>query len=280
MKLSINLRNWGPRSTADIMLECARAADESGLDTLWINEHIAIPPNLETPGGFPDFSEGRVLDPFATLAFLTSATKRIGLGTAVILLPYRPPLPTTKLAATVHELSGERLRLGVGVGWMKEEFQALGVDYSRRGAMTNETLAFIRRCFDGDDITEANGQPFLFRPRPACPPIYVGGAPPHSLERTVKYGHGWIPAGVEAEALKPDIEKLQQMAQEAGRSTLEVVAMKTLPIDDPLKAIDYAKGFAEVGVTHLVHTQGYESAAEYRQNIDILEERIRPALAD
>ena len=84
----------------------------------------------------------------------------------------------------------------------------------------------------------------------------------------MKYGHGWIPAGVEAEALKPDIEKLQQMAQEAGRSALEVVAMKTLPIDDPPKALDYAKGFAEVGVTHLVHTQGYESATEYRQNID------------
>ena len=119
MKLSINLRNWGPHSTPDIMRECAQAADESGLDTLWINEHIAIPPKADMPDGVPDFAEGRNLDPFATLAFVAAATKRIGLGTAVILLPYRPPLQTAKLVATVQELSGGRLRLGVGVGWMK-----------------------------------------------------------------------------------------------------------------------------------------------------------------
>jgi probable F420-dependent oxidoreductase len=279
MKLSMNLRNWGPHSTADIMRECAQAADESGLDTLWINEHIAIPPKADMPDGVPDFAEGRNLDPFATLAFLAAATKRIGLGTAVILLPYRPPLPTAKLVATVQELSGGRLRLGVGVGWMKEEFRALGVDYSRRGAITNEILAFLRHCFDGDDTAEANGQPFLFRPRPTRPPIYVGGAPPHSLQRAITYGDGWIPAGVEPEVMKPNVERLSAMAQEAGRPPLEIIAMKTLPIDDPPKAIDYANQFAEAGATHLVHTQGYESAAEYRRNVEILEEKIRPALA-
>lgn len=279
MKLSLNLRNWGPYSTPDILRACAQAADDSGLDTLWINEHIAIPPNTEMPAGIPDFSEGRNLEPFATLAFLAAVTNRIGLGTAVILLPYRPPLPTAKLVATVQELSGERLRLGVGVGWMKEEFRALGVAYRRRGAITTETLAFLRACFDGNDMAESNGQPFLFRPRPTRPPIYVGGAPPHALERAVRYGDGWIPAGVEAADLKPSIETFGRLAKDAGRPPLEVIAMKTLPLDDPARAIDYANGFAAAGVAHLVHTQGYTSVAEYRQTVELLEERIRPALA-
>jgi probable F420-dependent oxidoreductase len=249
------------------------------LDTLWLNEHLAIPPKVDMPDTVPQgFSEGRFLDPMATLAFLAASTKRIGLGTAVLLLPYRLPMQTAKLAATIQELSAGRLRLGVGVGWMKEEFQVLGVDRSRRGAISDEVLALLQDCF-ANDVAEFNGQPFVFQPRPTPPPIYIGGAPPHALKRAVKYGDGWIPAGIEPEALKTLIPEFHQMSQAAGRSPLEVVGMKTLPLDDPPKAIDYALQFADVGVGHLVHTQGYEDAAEYRRNVDILEEKIRPALA-
>ena len=279
MKLSINIRNWGAQSTPDVLIECAQAADESGLDTLWLNEHLAIPPQADMPDRVPQgFSEGRFLDPMATLAFLASATKRIGLGTAVLLLPYRLPMQTAKLVATIQELSQGRLRLGVGTGWMKEEFQALGVDYSRRGALTNEVLALLGECFE-NDVVEANGQPLLFRPRPVRPPIYVGGAPPHSLRRAIKYGDGWIPSGIEPDALKTSIPEFHQMCQDAGRPPLEVIAMKTLPINDPPKAIDYAQQFADAGVSHLVHTQGYQDAAEYRRNVTVLEEKIRPALS-
>ena len=279
MKLSINIRNWGAQSTPDVLIECAQAADESGLDTLWLNEHLAIPPQANMPDRVPQgFSEGRFLDPMATLAFLASATKRIGLGTAVLLLPYRLPMQTAKLVATIQELSQGRLRLGVGTGWMKEEFQALGVDYSRRGALTNEVLALLGECFE-NDVVESNGQPLLFRPRPARPPIYVGGAPPHSLRRAIKYGDGWIPSGIEPDVLKTSIPEFHQMCQDAGRPPLEVIAMKTLPIDDPPKAIDYARQFADAGVSHVVHTQGYQDAAEYRRNIAVLEEKIRPAVA-
>ena len=279
MQLSINIRNWGAQSTPDTLLECARAADESGLDTLWLNEHLAIPPQADMPDRVPQgFAEGRFLDPMATLSFLAAATRRIGLGTAVLLLPYRLPLQTAKLVATVQELSGGRLRLGVGTGWMKEEFQALGVDHARRGAISNSVLALLRECFE-NDVVESNGQRLLFRPRPARPPIYVGGAPPHALRRAVQYGDGWIPAGIEPQALASHIAELRQMSQDAGRPPLEVIAMKTLAIDDPPKAIDYASQFAEAGVNHLVHTQGYADAAEYRRNVATLEEKIRPAVA-
>lgn len=260
------------------MLACAKAADESGLDTLWLNEHLAIPPKVEMPDRVPQgFSEGRFLDPMATLAFLAASTKRIGLGTAVLLLPYRFPMQTAKLVATIQELSAGRLRLGVGVGWMKEEFKVLGVDHSRRGAISNEVLALLQDCF-ANDIVEYNGQPFLFRPRPTRPPVYVGGAPPHGPKRASKYGDGWIPAGIEPEALGTHISEFHEMCRDAGRPGLEVVAMKTLPLDDSHKAIDYALQFADVGVGHLVHTQGYEDAAEYQRNVEILEEKIRPVL--
>jgi len=276
MKLSINLRNWGPYSTRELVLECARAVDESGLDTVWINERLALPPNvtLEIPTYSPT---GRTLDPLATLAFLAAATQRIGLGTAVLNLPFRPALPTAKWVATLQDLSEGRLRLGIGTGWMEEEFRALGIDPKRRGTMTDETLAVLHRCFQSD-VVEVNGQAILFQPRPVRPPIYVGGKPPHSLRRAVRFGDGWIPAGIEPEALRPGIVQLQEFCQAAGRSPLEVIAMKTLPLADLPQAVDYARQFQDAGVTHLVHTQGYETVAEYRRTIAVLEEQIRPAL--
>ena len=124
MKLSINIRNWGPYSTRDILLACAQAADESGLDTVWINERLTS--SLDAPANMPQVvTPGRTLEPLAMLAFLAAATQRIGLGSGVINVPFRPALPTAKLVATIQELSGGRLRLGVGTGWMEVEFRAL-----------------------------------------------------------------------------------------------------------------------------------------------------------
>lgn len=277
MKLSINLRNWGPYSTRELVLEFARAVDDSGLDTVWINERLALPPNASP--GMPTYSAtGRTLDPLATLAFLAAVTQRIGLGTAVLNLPFRPALPTAKWVATLQDLSGGRVRLGIGTGWMEEEFRALGLDPQRRGAMTDETLAVLHRCFQSD-VVAVNGQPILFQPRPVRPPIYVGGKPPHALRRVIRFGDGWIPAGIEPEALKPGIAQLQELCQAAGRPALEVIAMKTLPLADLPRAVDYARQFRDAGVTHLVHTQGYETVAEYRRVIALLEEQIRPALS-
>src|SRR6266404_4156956 len=160
MQLGVVLRNMGPQSTRETLVAAARAADGlSAIADLWVVDHIAIPPD-DAEG-----SDGRYLDPLATLAYLAGVTTRVGLGTAVLVLPYRPALPTAKWIATVQELSGGRLSLGVGVGWMAAEFRAVGVDIRRRGALSDETLAFLERCFAAD-VVEANGQPFLFRPPP------------------------------------------------------------------------------------------------------------------
>ncbi|MEE2777350.1 MAG: TIGR03619 family F420-dependent LLM class oxidoreductase, partial [Acidobacteriota bacterium] len=229
MKLGILLRNSGPTSTPEVVRGCARAADDAGLDSLWVNDHIAIPPDDA------DGSGGRYLDPLATLAFAAGATRRIGLGVGVLVLPYRPPLPTAKWIATIQELSEGRLLLGVGVGWMEPEFRALGVDRRRRGRDTDELLDFLATCF-AEDRVERNGQPFLFLPRPARPPIFVGGGPAHAFRRIVTWGDGRMPMGADVGKLAPKIAQLRDMCHEASRPTPEAITFAALPIADQVAA--------------------------------------------
>src|SRR5216117_1702921 len=218
MQLGVVLRNMGPQSTRETLVAAARAVDaEPAIADLWVVDHIAIPPD-DAEG-----SDGRYLDPLATLAYLAGVTTRVGLGTAVLVLPYRPALPTAKWIATVQELSGGRLSLGVGVGWMAAEFRALGVDLRRRGPLTDETLTFIDRCF-ADDVVEANGQPFLFRPRPPRPPIFIGGAVAHRA--------GWMPMGLAPEQIPPLAAELRARAKEAGLDAPPIAVLTTLPLDD------------------------------------------------
>src|SRR5213593_222214 len=142
MEVGVVLRNMGPQSARETLEAVARAADAlPAVADVWVVDHIAIPPD-DAEG-----SDGRYLDPLATLAFLAGTTTRIGLGTGVLVLPYRPPLATAKWIATIQELSAGRLRLGVGVGWMEAEFRALGVVKAQRGAITDATLEFLSRCF-------------------------------------------------------------------------------------------------------------------------------------
>jgi alkanesulfonate monooxygenase SsuD/methylene tetrahydromethanopterin reductase-like flavin-dependent oxidoreductase (luciferase family) len=150
----------GPQSQPGVLLECVRAAEQAGLADVWVQDHLAIPPDDAEGSG------GRYLDPLTALAWLAGQVPRIGLGTGVLILPYRSALPTAKAIATLQELSAGRLCLGVGVGWMEAEFRALGVPRAQRGRRTDETLAFLHSCF-ADDVVHAHGQDFLFLPRPS-----------------------------------------------------------------------------------------------------------------
>lgn len=265
MKLGISLRLMGEASTPTLIRECACAADEAGLDDLWVPDHIAIPPDDAEGSG------GRYMDPLACLAYLASATQHIGLGTGVLVLPYRPALPTAKWVATIQELSGGRLRLGVGVGWMDPEFRALGLDRHGRDKETDRTLDLLRRCFDADDdIVVENDQPFLFRPHPAAPPIFVGGAGEHALRRAVRYGDGWMPMTADPDKLRPAILKLHALAEEAGRSRPEVVAFGGLASEDPSQAADQLTRLAELGVTRFATGSRYRTTGEFVKRVEAL----------
>jgi probable F420-dependent oxidoreductase len=268
MRIGIFLRNMGPQSAPGTLLECARAAEAAGIDDLWVADHIAIPPDDAEGSG------GRYLDPLATLAYLAGVTTRIGLGSGVLVLPYRPPLPTAKWVATIQELSGGRLNLGVGAGWMEPEFRALGVERGRRGGITNATLEFLNRCFAADEM-EANGQPFLFLPRPPRPAIFVGGAAPHALRRTVRWGDGWMPTGADPKPLREPIEQLREQMDRAGRSAPEVVFLTALPLDDPPRVAERLREAAAVGVTRVVHGWRYADAAEFTRACETLVNAVR-----
>ncbi len=264
MQLGIVVRNFGPQSEPDLLVACARAAEVAGLESLWVADHLAIPP--EDAEG----SNGRYLDPLATLAHLAALTERIRLGTGVLILPYRPALPTLKWIASVQELSRERLLLGVGVGWMGAEFRALGVDRSRRGALTDAMLEAFRCCFASDTV-EMNGQPLLFRPRPKAPPLFVGGGGEHALERTLRFGDGWMPMGADPVALEKPIAQLQRRAEAMGRTTPEVVAMGALPLDAPDQARAQLSQLSQIGVTRFVLGTGrYGDVEAFRRSAEDL----------
>lgn len=263
MKLGAVVRNMGPQSTRETLLACARAAETAGLDEIWVVDHLAIPPDDAEGSG------GRYLDPLATLAWLAGSTSRIGLGTAVLILPYRPALPTAKWVATIQELSAGRLLLGVGVGWMRPEFRALGVERARRGRLTEETLEFLQRCFASDEV-EAHGQAFLFKPRPPRPPIFVGGAPPHAFERAAALGDGWMPMGGSPDELAPRVARLRELFAERGRPTPEVAVMTALPLDDPARAAAAARAYADAGATRLAHGSRYADTAAFQRDAERL----------
>jgi probable F420-dependent oxidoreductase len=263
MKLGISIRNMGPQSTRTMIADCAVAADKAGLDSLWITEHIAIPPDDAQGSG------GRYLDPLITLSYLAAKTERIHLGTGVLILPYRPPLVTAKLVATLQELSGERLKLGVGIGWMKPEFRALGIDLRKRVRDSEKVLSLLHEAF-ANDVISRHGQDFIFSPRPARPPILVGGAAPHAIDRALAFGDGWFPMGLKPEDLRPLASDYKDRAISAGKAEPEIVVMAGLPLDDLTKAKKLLDKYEQAGVTTLIHGQRYETAEALQSSIDLL----------
>jgi probable F420-dependent oxidoreductase len=263
MEIGVTLRNMGPQSDPETMRAGALLAEEFGFESIWITDHIAIPPD-DAEG-----SDGRYTDPLSTLAWLGGITRRIKLGVGVLVLPYRPPLPTAKAVATVQELTGNRLLLGVAVGWMDAEFRAVGADRHQRGRLTDETLEFFAECFSSDVVT-SNGQPFLFRPRPPAPPIYIGGGVPQALRRALRFGHGWLPMARDPATLASDLDRFRLLAREAGVTAGPVTVMAGLPVGKPDAARELIDGYRALGVERLVCAMRYRDAGEYEQRLEAL----------
>lgn len=262
MRIGLHLYNLGPAATAGLIGDCARIADALPLDELWVFDHLAIPPEESSGSG------GRYLDALATLAFVAGVTDRIDIGTRVLVLPYRPPLVMAKLVATVQELSGGRLLLGVGVGALAGEFRALGVPRARRGRLTDEALELLHRCFDSDEV-EINGQRILFLPRPARPPIFVGGSGPHALRRAVRFGDGWVASGAaDPDRLREPIAELRRLAQEAGKPAPEAGVSFALEDEDEAELHDRIAALAAIGVTRIAFRFRYEDADAFRRHAE------------
>ncbi len=265
MEIAVTLRNMGPQSSREVMAEGVQAAEAAGFESVWITDHIAIPPDDAEGSG------GRYTDPLTTLAWLGGMTSQIKLGVGVLVVPYRPALPTIKQIATVQELTGERLLLGLGVGWMDAEFKALGVDRHQRGRLTDQMLDLLNQCFD-QDIVSCNGQDFIFSPRPAKPQVYIGGAAPHALKRAIRSGAGWMPMARDPQRLQQDLHTYDDLAKSAGVKKGPVTVMTGLPLQEPEKGRELMATYQRLGVDRLVCALRYDNVAEYQAQLTVLAE--------
>ncbi len=259
MKIGTTIRNMGQAAKREVILSCAQMAEDASLDHIWAVDHIAIPPN-ESEG-----SEGIWLDPLAVLAFFAAATTKIQIGVSVLVLPYRPPLPTAKWVASIQELSGERLLLGVGPGWMEAEYKILGIEKKRRGKITDEILDFFQECFNSEnDIVCMNNQEFYFRPKPKCPPVYVGGMTEAALKRVIVRGEGWIPIGLDPKKIGPLASRLKELADEVQQPLPKIILLGAMPEDESRAVEDIAK-CREFGATDYIQASRYSNVEEFER---------------
>ncbi|GHB43672.1 LLM class F420-dependent oxidoreductase [Streptomyces cirratus] len=208
---------WEAAATAADLAEVARAADRAGFGYLATCDHVAVPRRLAGPMGTVWY------DPVATLAYLAGITEHVRLLSHVAIVGLRHPLLTAKQYATLDHLSGGRLILGVGAGHVAEEFEVLGVDFGRRGAVLDETLDALRAALGPEEYPQFEGERFAFKdlgqlPRPAQAriPVWVGGSSPAAVRRAAVRGDGWLPQGDPRDALPAQIARIRELREAAG----------------------------------------------------------------
>ena len=210
MKLGVHLPQAGSQASPDKILRHAMRAEALGLDDVWVSEHIIVPKDAPYPPT-PVF-----YDPVVVLSWIASVTRRVRLGTSVLVLPMRHPLPLAKELSTLQELSAGRLILGAGVGWLEPEFAALGVPFKERGCRMDEGIAMMQAVWNNDPVTfEANWidakiDNMRMLPRPAVPiPIWIGGTADRQIARAVKL-QGWHGSRQSPSEIVPIVERLRK----------------------------------------------------------------------
>ena len=217
MKVGVNLLNFGPGVTPESLSRWATTAEELGYHSIMISDHIAV-----TPGVAQNYPEP-FYDPFATLSWLAGQTKRIKLGTTVIVLPYRSPMQVARVGANLDQLSRGRFIFGVGVGAIQSEFDTLGIPFNRRGAMTNDYLAAIKTLWTSDmaayegtfvSFADIAGMKTAQSPHP---PIWIGGRSDAAIKRAIRFGDAWHPNRFTLEWLKTEgLAKIEELAKAEG----------------------------------------------------------------
>jgi probable F420-dependent oxidoreductase len=261
MRFGLNLPNYSSLGHRDAMLAIAERADELGYTSLWTSDHILLPTSLPDPFG-------NLLESFTTLSYLAARTERIGLATGVLVLPQRDPLLVAKQAATVHHLSGGRLTLGIGVGWIPEEYGFLRADFHTRGALADEYIAAMRALFE-TDAPDFHGahidySDVLFSPKPSEPlRIVVGGTRYAALKRAAALGDGWHGLYQSPDQARGAVASLDEFGH-ADRFEISMRTMtrvggaiddadpETVLYGDPAAIVAQIDHYAAAGVQHLI----------------------------
>ncbi len=296
MRFGFYLPTRGPAATREGVLALARQGERLGLHSAMIADHIVFP--VESASNYPYTLDGRhpgggdALETFSILGVVAGATERLRLVTSVLVLPYRNPVLTAKMVASLDVMSGGRVTLGVGVGWLKEEFEALGSpDFNKRGAVTDEWIAIFKQLwsqspasFTGKYYSYSNIRAEPYPLQKPHPPIWVGGHSRAALRRTARYGDGWHPVGaIAASPLPPQemrqhMETLKRLTEAEGRDFSALTISCKAPLYDTAipdrdgsrrsfsgnvdEIADDIRSFAAIGVHELILDFRGESIAE------------------
>ncbi|MFP5327895.1 MAG: LLM class F420-dependent oxidoreductase [Acidimicrobiia bacterium] len=283
MKFGIVFANTGAAAVdPDAAVALAQIAEESGFESLWTVEHVVVPAGYESPypysksGKMPGGEESPIPDPLIWLTWVAAATKSIRLATGVMILPQRNPVVLAKELATLDLLSRGRVTFGVGIGWLREEFDAIGVPFDERVARTEETIEVLRvlwseaePSFSGRFTNFENAKLY---PKPAQqggPPIVVGGHSAAAARRAGRLGDGFFPARGDLSTLPALLEEMRAAATEAGRDPDAIEVTTGGAID-----VDGVKRYAEAGVHRLVLPPFGTKEEEWRANLGRFGEEV------
>jgi probable F420-dependent oxidoreductase len=297
------------RAAASVLLDAARRAEALGYDAVWAADRIVIPWEIRTP--YPYSTDRRFivppdrpfLEPLTCLAYLAGGTARIRLGISVLVLPYRHPLYWAKIVASIDQLSRGRFILGVGVGWMAEEFEALGAPFEERGAVADEQLEVVRRLWE-EERPRFAGRYYRFRdvafnPKPFQEPrlpVWVGGEGGRAQRRAARYGDAWFPyfVRIAPAELAARFANVRRLAREAGRDPEAIRLNCCLPVELTAEPVPQAedrlhgapdqlvaalRAFQRIGVEHLALQFMVPSWPARLAQIERFAREVLPALA-
>ena len=241
MQFGVPLPTFRQVASPDAIRRVAERAEALGFDGVWVSDHIVIPGSEldRFARGFGDPTGiGRLIyEPLTALGFAAACTSRIRLGTTVLVVPYRNPLVTAKMLSTLDVLSGGRITAGVAVGWMEEEFKALGVPFKERGAISDEYLAAIKALWTQDQPAfhgrYARFENIAFEPKPAQKPhipLWIGGNSRSAIRRAVALGDAWHPTRALVEDIKAGGAYLKDVCGEQGRDPRSLIIAARLPL--------------------------------------------------
>jgi probable F420-dependent oxidoreductase len=308
MKLGVFLPVSGRAAGPEVLTEAAQQAENLGYDSVWAAERLVNPWEMKTAYPYKDNNQWFVapdvpfLEPLTCLSFLAGVTKRVGLGISVAVLPYRPPLYTARVATSIDTLSKGRLILGVGIGWMIEEFEALGVQFKHRGAMSNEQLQIFNLLWK-QERPEFHGKHYNFDPVCVSPrpvqqprfPIWTGGESEPAQKRAAQYADAWFSYFVKItpQEMAAKYANVRKLAAEFGRNPDEIKLCCCRPVeitrepvpqrDDTLEGtpeqlITALKRFKDIGVQHMALQFMVGRWPERKEKIDRFSKEVMPAL--
>jgi probable F420-dependent oxidoreductase len=301
MKLGICLPHYGRPIEVPRMLEVARRAEERGLDSVWVTDHVIVPTQTNV------IYREDMLDPLAVLPWLAGVTHRIALGTSVVILPYRSPIPVAKLLASVDVLSGGRLIVGAAIGWLEGEFAALDVPFKERVSRGEEALELFRTLWTQEhpelETKRHRLHDVTFSPMPLQkprPPLYVGGNSEGALRRVARLGDGWHATATTVEAFGQGAETVRRFWKDAGREGEPALSLRIPILIDGVhraavdmslirgrhviggsiaRIVEELRGYQALGCQHIALEVSYSTYPAILETIDIIAERLRPPVA-